>query len=39
MKKVYFPNRGDRLICVSNEWEDMVAGDRYAIKDALEKSK
>lgn len=33
MKKVYFPNRGDRLICVSNEWEDMVVGEVVGFLD------
>lgn len=27
MKKVYFPKRGDRLIHISNEWENMVVGE------------
>lgn len=33
MKKVYFPNRGDRLIHVSNEWEDMVVGEVVGFLD------
>lgn len=33
MKKVYFPKRGDRLIHVSNEWEDMVVGEVVGFLD------